>query len=75
MPCIATDPTWATCPSFKDPEWEFLRQSMVDAHQEDAPLTIDEATHQMKKAWNRENRRKVLAWNAQLEQDKAEQDK
>lgn len=74
MPRIATDPTWATCPSFEDPEWEFLRQTMVDAHQGDQPLTIDEATQQLKEAWNHENGCKVAAWNAQLEQDQAEQD-
>jgi hypothetical protein len=35
MPCIVEDPTWAVCPSFQDPEWEFLRQTMIDAHQGD----------------------------------------
>jgi hypothetical protein len=73
MPRITVDPTRAICPSFEDPEWEFLRQSMVDAHQGDQPLTTDAAALQMKEAWTRENERKVVAWNAQLEQDQAEQ--
>ena len=73
MPRITVDPTRAVCPSFEDPEWEFLRQSMVGAHQGNQPLTTDAATLQMKEAWTRENERKVAAWNAQLEQDQAEQ--
>ena len=32
---IVDDPTRATCPSFEDPEWEFLRQNMLDANQGD----------------------------------------
>ena len=74
MPRIINDPTRAICPSFEDPEWEFLRQSMVEAHQGDPPLTEDEAAQRMKEAWTHENQRKVAAWNAQLEQDQAEQD-
>ena len=74
MPRITNDPTRAICPSFEDPEWEFLRQSMVEAHQGDPPLTEDEAAQHMKDAWTHENQRKVTAWNAQLEQDQAEQD-
>ena len=74
MPRITNDPTRAICPSFEDPEWEFLRQSMVDAHQGDPPLTEDQAAQHMKDAWTHENQRKVAAWNAQLEQDQEEQD-
>ena len=37
MPRIVDDPTRAVCPSFEDPEWEFLRQSAVNAHQGDHP--------------------------------------
>ena len=51
MPCIVDDPTRATCPSFEDPEWEFLRQNMLDANQGDPALTMDEATWRMKEAW------------------------
>src|ERR1700761_1517036 len=69
MPRITVDPTRAICPSFEDPEWEFLRQTMIDAHQGDQPLTTEEAAQQMKEAWTCENECKVLAWNAQLEQD------
>ena len=28
MPRIEVDPTQETCPSFEDPEWEFLRQNI-----------------------------------------------
>ena len=74
MPRIEVDPTRAICPSFEDPEWEFLRQSMVDAHQGDPPLTLDDAAQRLKDMWARENQRKVDAWNVQLQQDLAEQD-
>ena len=75
MPRIEVDPTRAVCPSFEDPEWDFLRQSMVDAHQGDPPLTLDGASQRLKDTWARENVRKVDAWNVQLQQDKAEQDR
>ena len=55
MPRIVNDPTQAVCPSFEDPEWEFLRLSVVNAHQGDQPLTMEEAAQQMKDAWVREN--------------------
>ena len=74
MPRITEDPTRATCPSFEDPEWEFLRQSMVDAYHGDQPFTLEDAAQQMKDTWARENERKIAAWNAQLEQDRAVQD-
>ena len=73
MPRIVTDPTRAICPSFEDPEWEFLRQSMVDAHQGEQPLTTVEAAQQMTDAWSCENGCKVAAWNIQQEQDQAAQ--
>ena len=47
---------------------------MIDAHVGDVPLTVKEATHCMKEAWARENDCKVVAWNAQLEQDRLEQE-
>ena len=74
MPRIVDDPNRAICPSFEDPEWEFLRQSVVNAHQGDQPLTLDEAAQQMKDAWALENQRKIAAWNDQALQDQATQD-
>jgi hypothetical protein len=62
MPRITEDPTRAVCPSFEDPEWEFLRQSAVNAHQGDQPLTLAEAAQQMKDAWSRENQCKVVCY-------------
>ena len=62
MQRIADDPTQATCPSFEDPIWEFLRRTLVDAHQGDQPLTMEEAAQQMKDAWACENQLKVDAW-------------
>ena len=47
---------------------------MIDAHVGDVPLTVKEATHCMKEAWARENDCKVVAWNAQLELDRLEQE-
>ena len=73
MPRIVNDPTHAVCPSFEDPEWEFLRQSVVNAQPGVDPLTMEEAAQQMKDAWARENQRKVNAWNVQQQEDLAEQ--
>jgi hypothetical protein len=74
MPRIVEDPTRAVCPSFQDPEWEFLRQTMIDAHQGDQPLTAEDAAQRLKDTWARENQRKIAAWNIQLEEDRVEQD-
>ncbi|KAN0129741.1 hypothetical protein V8E53_012406 [Lactarius tabidus] len=75
MPCITVDSTLAVCLSFENPKWEFLRQSAVNTHQGDQPLTLAEATQQMKDAWSCENQCKIVAWNDQLLQDQVEQDK
>jgi hypothetical protein len=74
MPCIMNNPTQAICPSFEDPKWEFLRQSVVNAHQGDQPLTLDKAAQQMKDAWSHENQCKITMWDNQLLQDQVEQD-
>ncbi|KAH9006017.1 hypothetical protein EDB84DRAFT_1281635 [Lactarius hengduanensis] len=74
MPRIIEDPTRAVCPSFESAEWEFLRNSMIDAHQGLPPLTQDQATQRLKDTWARENGAKVTAWNAQLEQDRIDQE-
>ena len=74
MPRITEDPTRAVCPNFEGADWDFLRQPMIDAHVGDVPLTVEEATQRMKEAWTRENDRKVVAWNAQVEQDRLEQE-
>ncbi|KAH9035675.1 hypothetical protein EDB85DRAFT_1811141, partial [Lactarius pseudohatsudake] len=73
MPRITVDPTLATCPGFEGDEWDFLRRSMIGAHQGIVPLTEEEAVLRLKEAWARENANKITAWNAQLEQDRAEQ--
>ena len=70
---IVDDLTRAVCPSFEDPGWEFLRTSMVNAHQGDQPLTPEEAAQQMKDAWVHENQHKVDAWNEQQWQDLKDQ--
>jgi hypothetical protein len=74
MPRIVDDPTRAVCPSFEDPEWEFLRLSAVNTHQGDQPLSLAKAAQQMKDAWSRENQCKIVAWNDQLQQNQAEKD-
>ena len=74
MPHILEDPTWVVCPNFEGTEWEFLRQPLMDAHLGDQPLTPDEVTQHMRAAWSRENDRCIVAWNAQLEEDHAEQE-
>ena len=75
MPHIEVNPTQATCPSFEDPKWEFLRQNMVDAHQGVPALTMDEASQRMKEAWARTHQRKLDTWNAQVQQDQVEQER
>ncbi|KAH8978588.1 hypothetical protein EDB92DRAFT_1807283 [Lactarius akahatsu] len=73
MPRIIEDPTQAVCPSFESAGWDFLRQSMINAHQGVVPLTPEEATQTLKDTWARENGAKVAAWDAQVEQDHANQ--
>ncbi|KAH9008743.1 hypothetical protein EDB84DRAFT_1595098 [Lactarius hengduanensis] len=53
MPRINADPNQEVCPSFDSDGWDFLRQSMIDAHQGLDPLTGDEAIQLMKEAWDR----------------------
>ena len=48
---------------------------MVDAHQGDPALTMDEAAQRMKEVWACENQQKVNAWNVQAQQDRAEQER
>ena len=74
MPRIIEDPTKAVCPNFEHAEWDFCRQPMIEAHMGDHPLTMEEAAQRMKDAWTRVNDLKVTAWNAQLEQDREEQE-
>ncbi|KAF8262073.1 hypothetical protein EI94DRAFT_1705040 [Lactarius quietus] len=73
MLCIIEDPNQAICPNFSGPQWEYVRQSMISAHQGDQPLTPEEATHQMKDAWTCKNEPVIAAWNPQLKQDQLEQ--
>ncbi|KAF8261597.1 hypothetical protein EI94DRAFT_1705413 [Lactarius quietus] len=73
MQHITNDPMRAICLSFEDPGWEFLRLSMVNAHQGLQPLTAEEATQQLKEAWTRENAIKVSLWDTQVQQDLAAQ--
>ncbi len=47
---------------------------MIDAHQGVLPLTAEEASQRMKEAWTRENDSRIVAWNAQLEQDRVDQE-
>ena len=72
MPHITEDPTQATCPSFEDPGWGFLRQSMIAAHQGAQPMADTDAAQQLKDTWAHENEQKIVAWNTQLEQDQLE---
>ena len=74
MQCIADDPNRAICPSFKAPKWEFLRQSLVNVHQGDPPLTLADAAMQMEDTWSQENQRKIDAWKNQVLQDQMAQE-
>jgi hypothetical protein len=50
MPRILDDPTQAVSPNFEGPDWEFLRQAIIDAHPGGIPLTAEEAARQMREA-------------------------
>jgi hypothetical protein len=72
MPRITDDPTKAIRPDFEAPEWNLVRQSLINAHQDQPPLTAEDASQQLKDTWARGNEEKIVAWNAQLELDQAE---
>ena len=72
MPSALDDPTQAVHPNFEGPEWEFLRQAIVDSHPGEIPLTGKEAARLMR-VWTRNNDARITAWNAQLANDRAEQ--
>ncbi|KAH9024264.1 hypothetical protein EDB85DRAFT_1870190 [Lactarius pseudohatsudake] len=74
MPRILQDPARERCPNFAGHKWNFLRQTMIDAHQGADPLTEDEAAQRLRETWTRENDNQRDAWNVQLEQDQADQD-
>jgi hypothetical protein len=69
MPRIVNNPTQAICPSFESPLWDFVRQAIINTHK---GLTSEEATRIIKGIWTRDNNDQISAWNAQLEQDRAE---
>ncbi|KAF8270571.1 hypothetical protein EI94DRAFT_1570970 [Lactarius quietus] len=73
MPRIIEDPNQVVCPNFGGPQWGFLRQSMIGAHQGDQPMTHEEAAQQMKDVWMRGNEPFIAAWNAQIEQDQVKE--
>ena len=75
MPHILDDLNRVVCPSFEDPEWECLRQSMVNGHQGNHPITLEEAAQQIKDAWSCENQCKIATWDNQVMQDQTEHDK
>jgi hypothetical protein len=45
-------------------KWDFPRQSIIDTHQGNQPLTADEATQRTKDAWTQGNDNRFTAWNA-----------
>ena len=71
MPQIINDPALAACPSFESPEWDFLRQTMINAHPGPPPLTAEEATQRLRDAWARDNENRVATWNAQQNEIRA----
>ncbi|KAH9002515.1 hypothetical protein EDB83DRAFT_2533655 [Lactarius deliciosus] len=73
MPRIIDDPTQMVCPNFEGPEWEFIRHCIF-AHHGNIPFIAEEAARQLRELWTRGYDASVTAWNAQLEQDRAEND-
>ncbi|KAH9018588.1 hypothetical protein EDB85DRAFT_2075909 [Lactarius pseudohatsudake] len=74
MPRILEDPARARCPNFGGNEWDFLRQTMIDANPEIDPLTEEGAAQRLREAWTRENDNQRAAWDEQLDQDWIEQE-
>ena len=74
MPHIVDNLNWVVCPNFGGPTWEYLRQSVVNAHQGDPPMTLEQASQQMKDTWAEENQRQIAAWNDQVREDQMAQD-
>ena len=72
MPRIAIDPAKEICPAYEDQQWNFVRQSIIGAHQGEQPMTPEEALQRLKDVWARDRDIRLDAWNAQLEQDRAE---
>jgi hypothetical protein len=70
MPRILDDPTQAVSPNFEGPDWEFLRQVIIDAHPGGTPLAAEEAARQMREAWTQDNNTRVAAWNRPPESSK-----
>ncbi|KAH9019481.1 hypothetical protein EDB85DRAFT_1896623 [Lactarius pseudohatsudake] len=66
MPRINSDPNQEVCPNFESDGWEFLRQSMIDAHQGLNLLTGDEALEQDRAAHEEQDR---VALEAEAAQD------
>ena len=46
---------------------------MLDVHQGDPVLMMDEAAWKMKEAWAHKNQHKVDMWNVQMQQDRVKQ--
>ncbi|KAH9018562.1 hypothetical protein EDB85DRAFT_1873638 [Lactarius pseudohatsudake] len=74
MPRILEDPARARCPNFGGNEWDFLRQTMIDANPRIDPLTEEGAAQWLREAWTRENDNQRAAWDEQLDQDRIEQE-
>lgn len=74
MPHIVDNLNWVVCPNFGGPTWEYLRQSVVNAHQGDPPMTLEQASQQMKDTWAEENQRQIATWNDQVREDQMAQD-
>jgi hypothetical protein len=72
MPRIAIDPAKEICPAYEDQQWDFVRQSIIGAHQGEQPMTPEEALQRLKDVWARDRDIRLDAWNAQLEQDRVE---
>ncbi|KAH9020912.1 hypothetical protein EDB84DRAFT_1441643 [Lactarius hengduanensis] len=67
-------PARARCPNFGGNEWDFLRQTMIDANPGIDPLTEEGAAQRLREAWTRENDNQRAAWDEQLDQDRIEQE-
>ena len=74
MPRLVTDPAQEICPPYGDQQWEIVRQMIINGHQGALPLTPEEAAQHLKDAWTRDRDIRAIAWNAQVEQDQAEQE-
>src|SRR5258707_2945646 len=66
MPRITRDPTKDECLSYDDDNHAAFREMAIAAHQDQVPLTQEEAVTNLKATWQTAHDSKVTQWNEQV---------